>query len=143
MTLPAPAADRTCLVTGASSGIGAEMARELAKRGHGVTLVARRESALQDLAAEMTKAHKVRVEVLPCDLSDADARAALAERVADLGLTVAREATPRLEEMSIEEVEAFLIKKTLARCDGNARRAAEDLGLSRSAFYRRLEKYGL
>jgi DNA-binding NtrC family response regulator len=61
----------------------------------------------------------------------------------DLGLTVARDATPRLDEMSIEEVEAFLIKKTLARCDGNARRAAEELGLSRSAFYRRLEKYGL
>ena len=61
----------------------------------------------------------------------------------DLGLNLAREAAPRLEEMSIEEVEAFLIKKTLARCDGNARRAAEDLGLSRSAFYRRLEKYGL
>ncbi len=64
-------------------------------------------------------------------------------RAADLALNVARDAAPRLEEMSIEEVEAFLIKKTLARCDGNARRAAEDLGLSRSAFYRRLEKYGL
>ncbi len=64
-------------------------------------------------------------------------------RAPDLGLTVAHDATPRLEEMSIEEVEAFLIKKTLARCDGNARRAAEELGLSRSAFYRRLEKYGL
>ncbi|MDB6053329.1 MAG: zraR 4 [Verrucomicrobiales bacterium] len=49
----------------------------------------------------------------------------------------------RLEEMSIEEVERFLIKKTLARCDGNARQAAEVLGLSRSAFYRRLEKYKL
>jgi DNA-binding NtrC family response regulator len=63
-------------------------------------------------------------------------------RAIDLGLT-AGQATPRLEEMSIEEVEAFLIKKTLARCDGNARKAAEELGLSRSAFYRRLEKYGL
>jgi len=63
-------------------------------------------------------------------------------RAADLGLNAAQ-ATPRLEEMSIEEVEAFLIKKTLARCDGNARKAAEELGLSRSAFYRRLEKYGL
>ncbi len=60
----------------------------------------------------------------------------------DLGLN-AGQAAPRLEEMSIEEVEAFLIKKTLARCDGNARKAAEELGLSRSAFYRRLEKYGL
>jgi len=64
-------------------------------------------------------------------------------RAGDLALNVARDAAPRLDEMSIEEVEAFLIKKTLARCDGNARRAAEDLGLSRSAFYRRLEKYGL
>lgn len=63
-------------------------------------------------------------------------------RAGDLGLNAATSA-PRLEDMTIEEVEAFLIKKTLARCDGNARRAAEDLGLSRSAFYRRLEKYGL
>jgi DNA-binding NtrC family response regulator len=63
-------------------------------------------------------------------------------RAPDLGLA-AGQATPRIEEMSIEEVEAFLIKKTLARCDGNARKAAEELGLSRSAFYRRLEKYGL
>ena len=63
-------------------------------------------------------------------------------RAPDLGLNAAN-ATPRIEEMSIEEVEAFLIKKTLTRCDGNARKAAEELGLSRSAFYRRLEKYGL
>jgi DNA-binding NtrC family response regulator len=63
-------------------------------------------------------------------------------RAPDLGLNAAA-ATPRIEEMSIEEVDAFLIKKTLARCDGNARKAAEELGLSRSAFYRRLEKYGL
>jgi DNA-binding NtrC family response regulator len=61
----------------------------------------------------------------------------------DLGLQSADRQAPRLEEMSIEEVECFLIKKTLARFDGNARRAAEALGLSRSAFYRRLEKYQL
>ncbi len=64
-------------------------------------------------------------------------------RTPDLGLNAASSAVPRIEEMSIEEVEAFLIKKTLGRCDGNARKAAEELGLSRSAFYRRLEKYGL
>jgi DNA-binding NtrC family response regulator len=63
-------------------------------------------------------------------------------RTVDLGLN-AGQAAPSLEDMSLEEVEAFLIKKTLARCNGNARRAAEELGLSRSAFYRRLEKYGL
>jgi DNA-binding NtrC family response regulator len=63
-------------------------------------------------------------------------------RTADLGLN-AGSAAPRIEDMSLEEVEAHLIRKTLARCDGNARQAAEELGLSRSAFYRRLEKYGL
>jgi DNA-binding NtrC family response regulator len=63
-------------------------------------------------------------------------------RAPDLGLNAGNSA-PRLEDMSLEEVEAFLIKKTLARCDGNARKAAEELGLSRSAFYRRLERYKL
>jgi DNA-binding NtrC family response regulator len=61
----------------------------------------------------------------------------------DLGLTIERDDSTRLEDMSLEEVEAFLIKKALARADGNARRAAEALGLSRSAFYRRLQQYGL
>jgi len=61
----------------------------------------------------------------------------------DLGLTSGRDDSPRLEDMSLEEVEAFLIKKALSRFDGNARRAAEALGLSRSAFYRRLQNYGL
>ncbi|MDQ3546238.1 MAG: sigma-54 dependent transcriptional regulator [Verrucomicrobiota bacterium] len=61
----------------------------------------------------------------------------------DLGLTSGADGSPRLEEMSLEEVEAFLIKKALARHEGNARKAAESLGLSRSAFYRRLQHYGL
>lgn len=50
---------------------------------------------------------------------------------------------PSLEDMNLCDVEAFLIRKTLARCNGNARQAATELGLSRSAFYRRLEKYRL
>jgi DNA-binding NtrC family response regulator len=49
----------------------------------------------------------------------------------------------RLEEMSLEDAERLLIKKALARFEGNANRAAEALGLSRSALYRRLQKYGL
>src|SRR5207253_1015125 len=61
----------------------------------------------------------------------------------DLGLTNGGGQSRDLEEMSLEEVEAFLIKKALARNDGNARKAAEALGLSRSAFYRRLQQYGL
>ena len=64
-------------------------------------------------------------------------------RAADLGLTSPGAEPRSLEEMSLEEVEAFLIKKALARNDGNARKAAEALGLSRSAFYRRLQQYGL
>jgi short-subunit dehydrogenase len=83
-----PSPDATALVTGASSGIGVDLARELAERGHGVTLVARRESRLQDVAAELRERHGVRVEVLACDLLDAPARDALPARVAELGLTV-------------------------------------------------------
>jgi DNA-binding NtrC family response regulator len=66
-----------------------------------------------------------------------------AVRAGDLGLRASQSNEPRLEDMSLEEVERFLIRKTLARCGGNAQKAAEALGLSRSAFYRRLEKYGL
>jgi DNA-binding NtrC family response regulator len=61
----------------------------------------------------------------------------------DLGLQPLAGNGARIEDMSIEEVEAFLIRKTLARFDGNARKAADALGLSRSAFYRRLDKYKL
>ena len=61
----------------------------------------------------------------------------------DLGLRAAGEREARLDDMSLEEVECFLIKKALARFDGNVSRAAEALGLSRSALYRRLQRYGL
>jgi uncharacterized protein len=75
MALPPPAEGSTCLVTGASSGIGAEIARELARRGHGVTLMARREDRLRELAAEIERAHRVRAEAVGCDVADQDARA--------------------------------------------------------------------
>ena len=64
-------------------------------------------------------------------------------RAADLGLRTGREGPPRLEEMSLEDVEALLIKKALARFSGNVSHAANALGLSRSALYRRLQRYGL
>jgi len=64
-------------------------------------------------------------------------------RPADLALRTARDGSTRLEDMSIEEVEAFLIKKALARYNGNVSHAANLLGLSRSALYRRLQRYGL
>ncbi len=65
-------------------------------------------------------------------------------KAADLGLASSGgDGGARLEDMSLDEVERFLIKKTLERFDGNVSKAAEALGLSRSALYRRLEKYGL
>ena len=64
-------------------------------------------------------------------------------KAADLGLTTGGGESKSLEDMSLEDVEAFLIRKALARNNGNARKAAEALGLSRSAFYRRLQQYGL
>jgi DNA-binding NtrC family response regulator len=64
-------------------------------------------------------------------------------RSSDLGLRSGREGASRVEEMSLEEVESLLIEKALARYEGNVSAAADALGLSRSALYRRLKKYGL
>ena len=73
------------MITGASSGIGAAIARELARRGHGVTLVRRRADKLESLAAEL-HAKGVQAHVLVADLSDREARARLLDRTAELGL---------------------------------------------------------
>lgn len=62
---------------------------------------------------------------------------------ADLGLAQRTEAVPLLQDMSLEDVERYLIKRTLERCDGNVTEAAHELGLSRSAMYRRLQRHGL
>jgi len=75
-------------VTGASSGLGAEFARELAAAGHGVTLVARRGPRLEELAAQLRAEHGVRVEALARDLTDPAARAQLPARLDELGLRV-------------------------------------------------------
>ena len=64
-------------------------------------------------------------------------------RAADLGLRPSADGRASLEEMSLEEVESFLIKKALQRFGGNVSQAATALGLSRSALYRRLQRYGL
>ncbi len=64
-------------------------------------------------------------------------------RPGDLALRAGAGAPSKLDEMSLEEVEAFLIKKALARHGGNVSHAAQALGLSRSALYRRLQRYGL
>src|SRR5919202_6562744 len=88
MALPEPHPDSTCLVTGASSGIGAEIARGLARRGHGVTMAARREDRLRELAEEISAEHDVRVETISLDVTDVDARNRLKDDIAARGLTV-------------------------------------------------------
>ncbi len=87
MALPTPKDNTTALVTGASSGIGAEIARELARRGHGLTLVARREDRLKALADEIAHSHGVRTEVIVADLADAGSRAKLPDVLEQRGLT--------------------------------------------------------
>src|SRR5438309_5557191 len=64
-------------------------------------------------------------------------------RLGEPGLRIDRDAGSRMEDMSLEEVEGLLIKKAMARFDGNVSQAAKALGLSRSALYRRLQRYGL
>jgi len=61
----------------------------------------------------------------------------------DLGLGSPRSQAQNLEELSLEAVESILIRKALQRFHGNVSQAAEALGLSRGALYRRMEKYGL
>lgn len=88
MAIPTPGPTSAALITGASSGIGREIARQLYEDGHHVILTARRGELLQELSDELRARGHRRAEVLPCDVADPDARAALVEAVAALGLSV-------------------------------------------------------
>jgi DNA-binding NtrC family response regulator len=79
--------------------------------------------------------HTVERSVLMCRNQTID--------VADLGLSSLKAQTQNLEDLSLEAVEKLLVQKALQRFHGNVSQAAEGLGLSRSALYRRMEKYGL
>ena len=81
MTLPPPGPDRTAVVTGASSGIGTEIARCLSERGHHVTLVARSVDKLEALKAELPAG----ADVIAADLSDRAMRAGLIDRIGAAG----------------------------------------------------------
>jgi short-subunit dehydrogenase len=88
VALPAPSDSGTALITGASSGIGAAIARELAGRGHNLVLVARRRERLQELADELSAAHGVRAEAIGADLGEPDGRDQVEGGVAGRGLEV-------------------------------------------------------
>lgn len=88
MSLPEPSPSSAALVTGASAGIGRAIARELAARGHGLVLVARRKQRLNELAAEVRDEFGVRAETIACDLGKPAPRGRLPGQVAELGLDI-------------------------------------------------------
>jgi short-subunit dehydrogenase len=86
--LPDPSPRQAALVTGASAGIGREIARELAKRSHNLVLVARRKPQLDEVATELSEQHGVRAETIACDLAKPASRARLQGQLTRLGLDV-------------------------------------------------------
>ena len=80
--------ERVTLITGASAGIGTELARVFASNGHRVALVARRGDRLTELAAEITAAGGAAPIVIPCDLVQPDAGDRIAEALAAAGVEV-------------------------------------------------------
>jgi short-subunit dehydrogenase len=88
MSLPQPRPESAALITGASAGIGSEIARELARRGHNVVLVARRKQRLDALAEDLRAEYGVRAETIACDLGKPAARSRMLGRITELGLDV-------------------------------------------------------
>jgi uncharacterized protein len=88
VALPQPREASTALITGASSGIGAAIARRLAQRGNALTLVARREDRLTELSTDLHQRYGVRTGIVTGDLTDSDDRERVAAKVAELGLEV-------------------------------------------------------
>lgn len=81
MSIPIPSATGTCLITGASAGIGSEFARQLAERGYNVTLAARRIERLTELADQIEDKYGVRAIAVACDVTDAGQRQELIDAI--------------------------------------------------------------
>ncbi|MGB0135066.1 SDR family NAD(P)-dependent oxidoreductase [Dokdonella sp.] len=76
------------LITGASAGIGAAFARELAASGHDLVLTARRVDRMQALADELTAAHGIKAEVIACDLADPESPRLLVDQIEQRGISI-------------------------------------------------------
>jgi hypothetical protein len=88
MSLPEPNSTSAALVTGASAGIGSEIAKLLAARGHALVLVARRKDRLTALAEDLSDQHGVRVETIAADLGKPTPRGKIPGRIEELGLQI-------------------------------------------------------
>ena len=88
MSLPKPNSASAALVTGASAGIGSEIAKLLAERGYALVLVARRKDRLTALADELSDRHGVRVETIAADLGKPTPRGKIPGRIEELGLQI-------------------------------------------------------
>jgi len=88
VSLPTPSDKSAALITGASGGIGAEIARELARRGHNVVLVARRKARLEALAEELSSEFGIRAETVASDLAKPASRSRIQGRMTELGLDI-------------------------------------------------------
>jgi uncharacterized protein len=88
MPVPAPSPDARAVVTGASQNIGEALATELAARGHHLIITARREDALNALAAKLTDRYGVTVEVVPVDLADPAERAKFCDELSSRNISI-------------------------------------------------------
>lgn len=117
-------ADRWALVTGASSGIGAEFARRLAARGMHLVLVARSEATMQELAADLDTRHGTHCHVLPMDLSEPQAGERIAAAVEQWGVDIELLVNSagfgvvgEIEQTSVEKVAAMIQVNVAALTD--------------------------
>ncbi|MFB6169386.1 MAG: SDR family oxidoreductase [Haloferacaceae archaeon] len=114
-------ADATCVVTGASSGIGRETARALAREGATVVLAARRESRLSELAVELEREHGVDAAAVPTDVTEAGAVAALiettVERFGGVDLVVSNAGVAAGSDVAEMDTETYR-RMMAVNCDG-------------------------